>query len=698
MEGINVSDALQNTSPVVNSRQWLDTVLQRRCKVAKLRPFQLEVGMHIIEGKDVFCVCATAQGKTMVLQAAAIAADARGENGICLIIVPTKVLVEQQAEVASDRGLRALAINEDTVREAALGKRDLWRELKSGTDVRVAIMTPQMARGKRMQQLLNLPLFAALIRWVSVDEAHLIDQREGVFKNPYMGLSILRVKLPSTTTWIAVTATAPPERATCIAKKLGFKADSYINARYSVNRPNIKYIPRFFEHATTGTQHLDLSFIIPPGIKSANQIIQSAIFAKTIERGFSFMDFLDTLLPPDIPNRLSLIKLYNGLMPSHYRRKLKEDFESGKVRVMIVTDTAAYGFDASNIRRVVTTDLEEDRDFSDPEQKFGRAGRDGLPAEAIAFAPPWVRNLPPGVTPQTKTELEEEEKRNQLPQPMRAWYNYSQEFCPRHVALHYNSEAVPLDPPCRCVVHDSGDSLSDFTHVQTWKEYFERLSAATDAATPRPRADGAFRVLDKAMRESLLHMLERWSHRLWDQIRPCREWDWSFFMPPFVLNALLDKAHLCTDLENLKIIARGWEYFDEYGPILLKFLMETMTGFDTIYEELDPSSESDFATSEGRTLARLTTLPILKALCRENRCKVTGNKEELVGRLVLHFRSINKSLPGRQEIDRIKKSLPPPKHQTVPLSNKINIPDTPPVTAGIKRRHADEQDKENTPI
>jgi superfamily II DNA or RNA helicase len=35
-------------------------------------------------------------GKTIVLQAGAIAADARGECGICLIIVPTKVLVEQQ--------------------------------------------------------------------------------------------------------------------------------------------------------------------------------------------------------------------------------------------------------------------------------------------------------------------------------------------------------------------------------------------------------------------------------------------------------------------------------------------------------------------------------------------------------------------------------------------------------------------------
>ncbi|KAJ6470118.1 hypothetical protein C8R47DRAFT_1222752 [Mycena vitilis] len=98
-----------------------------------------------------------------------------GETGICLIIVPTKVLVEQQAEVASGRVLRALAINEDTVRDAAL-------------DVRVAVMTPKMVQGKRMQQLLNSPAFVNLVRWVSVDEAGLADQPDGVFAAGYLSL------------------------------------------------------------------------------------------------------------------------------------------------------------------------------------------------------------------------------------------------------------------------------------------------------------------------------------------------------------------------------------------------------------------------------------------------------------------------------------------------------------------------------
>ncbi|KAF8174654.1 hypothetical protein K438DRAFT_1609121, partial [Mycena galopus ATCC 62051] len=262
-------------------------------------PFQLDLSVHINTGKDIFCVCVTGAGKTVLLQAGTIVAAARGETGICLIIIPTKVLVEQQAEVASEWGLRALPINKDTIWEAALVKCSLWQELSSGDNVRIVIMTPQMVQGTRMQQLLSLPIFAASVRWVSIDEAHLIDQQDGVFVGPYLGLFLLQVKLPSTAMWMAVTVTAMVEHTPIIAAKLGFKADAYINARYLVNRPNIKYIPHFFEHPTTGTEHLNISFVIPRNLTSAKGIISTVIFVKTIERRFSYMDYLDILLPSE---------------------------------------------------------------------------------------------------------------------------------------------------------------------------------------------------------------------------------------------------------------------------------------------------------------------------------------------------------------------------------------------------------------
>ncbi|KAJ7238978.1 hypothetical protein C8J57DRAFT_1565797 [Mycena rebaudengoi] len=78
-----------------------------------------------------------------------------------------------QAEVAGRRGLRVLAINHDTLRVAdqETPRRDLFKELVKGDDVRMAVMTPKMLVGPQMTTLLRTPEFLDLVRWMSVDES-----------------------------------------------------------------------------------------------------------------------------------------------------------------------------------------------------------------------------------------------------------------------------------------------------------------------------------------------------------------------------------------------------------------------------------------------------------------------------------------------------------------------------------------------
>jgi superfamily II DNA/RNA helicase len=75
---------------------------------------------------------------------------------------------------------------------------------------------------------------------------------------------------------------------------------------------------------------------------------------------------------------------------------LKEDLQSGKVRVLIVTDTAAYGFDIPCIRHIILTDAAQTSMFSHFKKQLGHAGRDGEPAKVISFVPVWVREPTPG--------------------------------------------------------------------------------------------------------------------------------------------------------------------------------------------------------------------------------------------------------------------------------------------------------------
>ncbi|KAJ7254124.1 hypothetical protein C8J57DRAFT_1658198 [Mycena rebaudengoi] len=100
-----------------------------------------------------------------------------------------------QAEVAERRGLRVLAINHDTLRAAdqETPRRDLFKELVKGDDVRMAVMTPKMLVGPQMTTLLRTPEFLDLVRWMSVDEVG----QEGIFLSGYKSLVNLRMRLNS---------------------------------------------------------------------------------------------------------------------------------------------------------------------------------------------------------------------------------------------------------------------------------------------------------------------------------------------------------------------------------------------------------------------------------------------------------------------------------------------------------------------
>ncbi|KAJ7903734.1 hypothetical protein B0H14DRAFT_2294157, partial [Mycena olivaceomarginata] len=118
-------------------------------------------------GRDLFLVIATGLGKSTVLFAPLIAAQARQERGIASMIVPTKVLAEQQAEVGRKFGLRTIAINEDSVREAHIREeRDLFAEFAGGNGISVGVMSPQMLQGRRVGKLLDNPKFRVLVRWM----------------------------------------------------------------------------------------------------------------------------------------------------------------------------------------------------------------------------------------------------------------------------------------------------------------------------------------------------------------------------------------------------------------------------------------------------------------------------------------------------------------------------------------------------
>lgn len=83
-------------TPRINyTKQELETLLKNQCGFREIKQFQLDHGLDLIHGKDVFLVIAPGSGKTTVMAAPLLAATKFKETGIALVIAPTKYLGEQ---------------------------------------------------------------------------------------------------------------------------------------------------------------------------------------------------------------------------------------------------------------------------------------------------------------------------------------------------------------------------------------------------------------------------------------------------------------------------------------------------------------------------------------------------------------------------------------------------------------------------
>lgn len=466
----------------------------------------------------------------------------------------------------------------------------------------MGVMSPQMLQGKRMARHLGNLKFKKLVRWFLIDEAHLTDEQSGPFQLPYQSIGNMRARLSSSTIWAAVTGTATPDRALVIAASLGFQPHHYINARYSVDRSNIKYIPRFLEHSVSGYDFLDLSFLIPFNMKSPLEIPSTLVFATTINTGHRIMQFLDRLIPSTIPNRFGIVKLYNALMPIDYREQFLRDLQEGScLRIGIATDTCTLGLDVPNLRRTVAFDMCPS--FENLKQKLGRPGRDEKPAEAIAFAPGWVRDLSiPDVEITGKQAVADLKRRKHLPDAMRSWYNPKPGHCSRAVDLQYNGERFVSRPNCCVTCEPQPEQSRDQATIKLWVEHF-----ASVAAKNRPKAlrsDGTYRPLDAPMKESLRHMLIRWRGEKWASIRGSDLGQSGLppdvFMPQHIISQVVDRAHVCSELERLHSVCNGWDldYLKQHGLELLQFLGKIMTVFSDIINERGEEREDEEGTEQ----------------------------------------------------------------------------------------------------
>ncbi|KAG9091512.1 hypothetical protein FS749_016479 [Ceratobasidium sp. UAMH 11750] len=574
-----------NPKPVpVESRtsEWYKRVVCEALGYKELKPWQLENIMHLCSGKDVFLTVATGGGKSTLIQGPIVADLAAGINSIGLALTPTKCLADDQvrleylkqnnkltfrgyqARSANEKLIPALALHEDTVRDAqnATPPRDLFDEVAKGK-WSLVFLGPEMITSPAFERLLKTKesVFLSRFRYFTLDESHLTEDWSD-FCSSFSDICRLRNRFYSSIVWLALSATiARGSEARALKTRLGFDPGCQ-TVHLPVDRPSITYAPRFLQYSTSGREFLDLSWVIPRSVREPSDIPTTIVFIEHIECGNRVDAYLTSLIPKSfVGNRGRLIATFNALMSMEARKRDAMALRDGsETRIIICTDTGAFGLDIPQVQVVIIVQPNRAL-YRTLCQQMGRIRGSGL---AVVYFKKWMSHL--------QTSKDATAKRERAEQVLVEFANSTGDRCPRAVNCEKWGEVVGnrdgVSVPC-CNKHDPQIDVADGREVGARRrEQRAKALARRRVAPVQPRSNQEFRPLDaRFLQPAALAMLQSWRRSNWRTVGALR----GPLMPEHLLISdkmlkhLCKRLHVCTSLERLRRVVWDWEFLNIGG-------------------------------------------------------------------------------------------------------------------------------------
>ncbi|TDE43599.1 ATP-dependent DNA helicase RecQ [Vibrio alginolyticus] len=348
--------AEQSDSPVTPQR-----VLEDVFGYQEFRDGQQLVIDAAIEGRDSLVILPTGGGKSLCYQIPALV-----RSGITLVISPLISLMKDQVDQLKANGVAAECINSTMPREELLS---VYNRMRTGHLKLVYVSPERVLMRDFIERLENLPL-----SMIAVDEAHCISQWGHDFRPEYAALGQLKQQF-SHVPFMALTATADDATRRDILERLQLNnPEVYLG---SFDRPNIRY--------NLVEKHKPVSQIVRYlETQKGNCGIIYCGSRKKVE-----------MVTEKLCNNHIRAAGYHAGMDADERAYVQEAFQRDDIQIVVATVAFGMGINKPNVRFVVHFDIP--RNIESYYQETGRAGRDGLPAEAMMLYDPadisWLRRM-----------------------------------------------------------------------------------------------------------------------------------------------------------------------------------------------------------------------------------------------------------------------------------------------------------------